>query len=303
MLEFRNVRREDAEWMLPIIRRENTMNADYSFVNIYAWGDTFAASAAMVEGCLVIRTVTDGQAAFSFPLGAESPGQALRSIDALYDFCGTGCFRMQSITAEMKALLEESRPGWLDFSPATDLFDYVYEAQKLAELAGKKLHSKRNFVNRFMAEHSWSFEPMDEQNLLECMDMDSIWVDEHLDAETDTVSHEIYAMQKALQDFTYLRQDGGVLRADGRIVAFTAGEVLSDDCYVVHFEKALPDVTGAYPMINREFVRHIMQKYPSIRYINREDDMGLENLRKAKRSYYPDFMVEKYFAKLAHDKV
>ena len=113
---------------------------------------------------------------------------------------------------------------------------------------------------------------------------------------TETIVGERLAMQKAFAAYRELQLDGGILRVNGEAIAFTIGERLSRDTYVVHFEKSISDLRGTYPMINREFVRHICEKYPEIQYINREEDMGLENLRKAKRSYYPDFMVEKYLA-------
>jgi len=80
------------------------------------------------------------------------------------------------------------------------------------------------------------------------------------------------------------------------VIAFTIGEPLNSDTYIVHFEKAFSDIQGAYPMINREFARHIQTLRPNIRYFNREEDLGIESLQRAKRSYYPVFMVEKYHA-------
>ena len=90
--------------------------------------------------------------------------------------------------------------------------------------------------------------------------------------------------------------EGGLLRSAGKVIAFTVGEVLNSNTYNVHFEKAFAEIQGAYAMINREFVKYIMQIHPEIEYINREEDLGLESLRKAKQSYYPDLMVEKYTA-------
>ena len=93
--------------------------------------------------------------------------------------------------------------------------------------------------------------------------------------------------------------DGLLLRAGGKVVAFTMGEQMgAEDTYDVHFEKAFAEVPGAYPMINREFARWVQEHYPEVRYLNREDDMGVEGLRQAKKSYYPDLLLEKYSAVL-----
>ena len=94
----------------------------------------------------------------------------------------------------------------------------------------------------------------------------------------------------SLRLFKELELTGGILRVDGQIVAFTIGEPICSDTFVVHIEKAFPDVQGAYTMINQQFVEHECMDY---KYVNREEDTGDEGLRKAKRSYRPVFMVEK----------
>ena len=89
----------------------------------------------------------------------------------------------------------------------------------------------------------------------------------------------------------------GLLMSDGeRIIAFSIGSRMSRAYYDVGFEKAFPDVNGAYAMINREFSRMIAEKYPEVRFLNREDDMGSEGLRRAKESYQPTVLLEKYTA-------
>ena len=84
---------------------------------------------------------------------------------------------------------------------------------------------------------------------------------------------------------------------DARAVAFSMGSFTAPGCFDVHFEKAYADVEGAYPVINRELARYIRRLYPDTQWFNREDDMGLEGLRKAKLSYYPDILLEKFTAR------
>ena len=109
---------------------------------------------------------------------------------------------------------------------------------------------------------------------------------------------EKVAIERAFAFQQQLGLEGVVLVDDGRILAFAMGSFLNSNTFDIHFEKAVEDVPGAYNAINRNFARHLREKYPSLQWLNREDDLGLEGLRKAKLSYNPDHMVEKYWARL-----
>jgi hypothetical protein len=150
---------------------------------------------------------------------------------------------------------------------------------------------------------------MTRQSLPECLKMDEQWDRQSRDREGSEeaadLTHEAAALRCAVSSFDALQLEGGVLRVFGEVVAFTIGDRLSNDTYDVHFEKAYGELQGAYTMINRLFAAWIREHHPDIRYLNREDDMGVEGLRKAKASYYPDLMVEKYSAvqRLAPDGI
>ena len=298
MLNFKPVTLADREWMAPVIFAENSRNADYSFVNIYAWGASYEARWACVDGCLVIWTVIAGVDYYAYPLGADTDEKLRAVVEALLEHCRDRKdeLRIISIAPAQVPRLEALFPGRFTFTPRTELFDYVYSAERLSTLAGKKLHAKRNFIHHFEAEHSWELVPMRPDNVGLAAEMDGLWVIEQAGDAMETAMAEARAIRTALKDFDRLGLEGAFLFADGTPCAFTLGERLCEDTYVIHYEKANASIMGAYPMVNREFVRLILQKYPELKWINREDDMGLENLRKAKRSYYPDFMEEKYKA-------
>lgn len=118
------------------------------------------------------------------------------------------------------------------------------------------------------------------------------------EAEERDLGDEGIALRTAMEYYDQLGLEGGLIRVYGEVVAFTMGDFLTRDTFDVHFEKAYSELQGAYAMINREFARWVRAKHPEIKYLNREDDMGVEGLRKAKESYYPDLMVEKYAAVL-----
>lgn len=298
MLDFKPVTLADREWIYPIIYSAGIRNADYSFTNIFAWGESFQAKQAVIDGCLIICTNVENACYYSYPVGAETDEQLVKVISSLIDHCTElgEEFILHSIPAEKTEMLEALFPGKFATEPVRDLFDYLYSAEKLSSLAGKKLHSKRNFINRFTAEHEWHSVEMTTENSSLWADMVGEWIAGRDEESYESAFDEARAMRIAMSYFTELKLDGLYLYIGDRPCAFAVGERICEDTYIVHFEKADASIAGTYPMINREFVRMIKEKYPEVEYINREDDMGLENLRKAKLSYYPDLMVEKYMA-------
>ena len=199
---------------------------------------------------------------------------------------------MHLVQEQEFALLEEWYPGRFEIEYDRDYADYVYETEKLATLSGKKLHGKRNHINKFKAmyEGRWSYEPMSESNLEECFQMALKWRNENGCEEDEEKNAEMCVTLNALRLFKELELVGGILKIDGEVAAFTLGEPVCSDTFVVHIEKAYAEVQGAYPMINQQFVEHECMDY---QYVNREEDTGAEGLRKAKLSYRPAFMVEK----------
>ena len=229
---------------------------------------------------------------FAYPVGTGSLEPVLAEM-LLYAKEKGFPFTMRGVTAEhLPQLLaifpdctvESERPLW----------DYVYSAEKLATLSGKHLHGKRNHINRFESQNDWEFRPMTKDDHPACLALLDEWMSENPEDLHAGAADERMAIERAFDHFEPLGLMGGVLFVSGILAAFTMGEPVCAHTFVVHFEKARSDLNGAYPMVNREFVRLIRQRYPDILWINREDDMGLDSLRQSKESYHPDHMVEKY---------
>jgi len=209
-------------------------------------------------------------------------------------------YAYETLTAEQKTQLEEEFHGRFTFQEDRDGFDYLYTVDKLADLAGKKLHAKRNHIHRFDEQFpDWLFEPIGPDNLAECVEMEAKWYAEQVEAgrADANLGHERDAVNTALSHMEELGISGGLIRAGGQVVAFSLGSLTTADCYNVHFEKAYGEIQGAYAVINREMARWVRSTFPQVAYLNREDDMGLEGLRKAKLSYYPDILLKKYSAR------
>ena len=173
----------------------------------------------------------------------------------------------------------------------------------MADLAGKKLQKKRNHCNRFQLLHPHcEITPITDENAEAVLAMVESWYAEKKAADpTASFRLEQAAITKALRCRESLGMEGIVLTNKGRIIAMTLGSFLSENTFDVQFEKAMEGYDGAYAFINREFARFLREKYPDLKWLNREDDLGMEGLRKAKLSYYPDRLVEKSWACLKED--
>lgn len=175
-------------------------------------------------------------------------------------------------------------------------FEYLYLTEKLKNLSGKKFHSKRNHISAFSKAYNWSYESMTTDILPEVFEMADKWTEEMKKITDDTKSIEVEnkALKEYLPFMKELNLRGGCIRVDGKIIAFTFGSPINNKVFDIHVEKALPEFRTAYTLINREF---ILNELLDFEYVNREDDMGLEGLRKAKLSYHPDILLKKYVIK------
>ena len=290
-INFKRAELEDKEVISHYFKHHTSRSCERTFVNVYLWSRHYKVQFAIVEDTLVFKSEDDGLA-FAFPAG--EPENVKKALEVLmeyskergYPFC------MYNVTPDFFAMLEQWYPGRFQIEYNEDDADYVYESEKLATLSGKKLHSKRNHVNKFKTEYEgrWSYEPITKDNLEECFQMGLKWRNDNGCEEDEEKNAEICVTLNSLRLFEELELVGGILRVDGEIVAFTIGEPICSDTFVVHIEKAYADIPGAYNMINQQFVEHECMNY---KYVNREEDTGAEGLRKAKRSYRPVFMVDK----------
>lgn len=289
-IEFKRPELEDKVLLESYFKKYPSRSCERTFVNVYLWSRFYHVTYAVIENAIVFKSEDEGLA-FAYPVGA--PEDVQRALEFLMKYSEERGqeFCLYSMTAEHFAQLENMFPGEFQIEYHRDQADYVYESEKLATLSGRKLHGKRNHINKFKEEHeNWKYETLTEENLEECFQMALKWRNDNGCEEDEEKNAEMCVTLNSLRLFRELELTGGLLRIDGEIVAFTIGEQMCEDTFVVHIEKAFADIQGAYPMINQQFVAHECQKYL---YINREEDLGEEGLRKAKLSYRPVFLVEK----------
>lgn len=271
---------------------ENTQNSDFSAVNVSCWNDTYPQRIAFLgERAAVRLQEPDGGLYYLPPVGTGALAPAMEALAA--DAAANGVpFRLVGVTkTQLQAIAALYGAGAFDVSASRDYADYLYDAAALCTLSGKKLHAKRNHINAFTAAHDWAVSPLTAADFDACRAILAAWDGQHAGA---SVQAEHLAIGHALDLFSVLGLSGALLTADGAAVAFAIGEKIAEDTFCVHFEKTLPDFDTAYAVINREFARMICAADPAVRFINREEDMGLDNLRAAKLSYHPAEMVEKH---------
>lgn len=283
--QLRQPELSDRSWVQKALSGSGRQGADFCFGCIYMWAPVYHYRIAQIDGMFVGKMGDS----FSLPAGDGDPSAL---IEEMLRESETP-LRLHAICDYQRTWLEERFPGRFTFTEDRVNEDYIYRVEDLANLSGKKYHSKRNHCSYFEKNFNWSYEPMTQASAAECMQFSHLWIDENERQAEEGADRELEAISRSLDHFEELGFVGGLLRADDRIVAYTFGEPINDTTFDTHIEKADASVRGAYPMINREFARHGISDYI---YVNREEDMGIEGLRRAKESYHPVELLKKYTA-------
>ncbi len=278
---------------------EEGRGCEFSFANLCLWG---RQSFALQDGNILFFSQFNRRTVYPYPLIQGDPRAALDAVIADARERGIPC-RITGVCAAAKETIRALYPDKFRFHCDEGGFDYVYAIDDLADLAGKKYHSKRNHLARFRATYpNAEAKPITKEDIPAVEEMLAAWYAARLEENPRSdFEMERVALARALRDFEALGLEGMALWDGEEVLAFTIGSRLSRDTLDVHFEKARAGADGAYAAINCEFARYIREKYPDIRFLDREEDMGLEGLRKAKRSYHPHHMVEKCWACLLED--
>lgn len=293
MIPFKDITLADKDTITSFTMKSERRNCDLSFSNLCSWRFLYDTQFAVVDNFLVFKFWAGDQLAYMMPVGTGDLKAVLRELieDASEEkqhFC------MLGVCSNMCSDLETILPDRFTFTEDRDYADYVYLRSDLATLKGKKFQPKRNHINRFRNTYpDYEYTPITPDRIQECLDLEAEWCKVNNCDQQEGTGNERRALIYALHNFEALGLTGGILHANGKIVAFTFGMPINHETFGVHVEKADTSVDGAYAMINYEFANRIPEQYI---YINREEDLGIEGLRKAKLSYQPAIILEKYMA-------
>ncbi|MCR5791898.1 MAG: phosphatidylglycerol lysyltransferase domain-containing protein [Lachnospiraceae bacterium] len=226
-------------------------------------------------------------------------------------------FVLTYLNEERKQMLEELFPGKFQFEEHRSRAEYIYDVEALARLSGRKYHKKKNHVNKFYKTYDFVYENLDATNIEECRAMSDLWEEQRVERfelteeekklgkkdravrrilrEEKSFQKELRAVEIGLDHFEELGLSGGLIRVNGEVKAFTYGEPITKDTFGTHVEKASNEIPELYAVMNHQFALNHLGDY---KYVNREEDLGFEGLRKAKLSYHPAILLDCYTATL-----
>ena len=269
-------------------------NSETSFTNIFIWKDYFDVRYAETEGYLVVvYTDPEGRYNAYMPYGNGNFKACIDFMMKYFESCGHK-FRIVSASLEMSESIKDLYPE-IKITENINFNDYIYTSESLINLSGKKLHSKKNHLNCFKNTYDYEYRAMTQADYDSCLSLASKLMLKNRDKDSLSYKAEYRSLENMFNNFSALEVRGGVIIVDGKIAAFSIGEKLNDNCALIHIEKADTAYSGIYAAINNEFVKN---EWSGFEYINREEDMGLEGLRKAKMSYRPHHMIRKFICEL-----
>ncbi|MCL5408734.1 MAG: phosphatidylglycerol lysyltransferase domain-containing protein [Candidatus Omnitrophica bacterium] len=287
--EFKKIEIEDKKVLTDFFWKYQSEISEMTFTNIFIWRQYYQPRWAIYKDWIFIIYNIVSSLYGLMPIG---PGVRIEPVQILLDYLKESGEKNPSIQRADKRIAEEIKNSQMFFiTPSREYFDYVYLSKNLIELPGRKYHSKRNHIKRFQGKYSFTYERFKEEYVKECLEIADKWYQANRSEDDLDLLGEMCAIKEILSHFSQLDIVGGVIKIDNNVEAFTFGEKLNNSTGVVHIEKANPDIPGLYQVINQKFSQ---DTFKDVEFINREEDLGIEGLRKAKDSYYPQFFIEKY---------
>ncbi len=267
------------------LRRDPPQISEHTFTNLFVWREHRPICFAETDGTLLIAARRGETLKLLGPPRGETP---LAELTEALSGAGVRAYRRLPTAAaehleEVGFCVEKDR----------DNSDYVYRQEDLSELPGRRYHRQQNLVNRCLSRYECDYCEITPGMLEEVARMQDRWCSEKDCGEDPGLRAEWRAIRQTIEHYGELDLLGGVVRIDGEVQAYSIGEALAPDTAVVHFEKAMERYDGLYQVINKWFAERALGDFE---FVNREQDLGIPGLRKAKKSYHPDHMVEKFSA-------
>ncbi|MBA3602698.1 MAG: DUF2156 domain-containing protein [Parachlamydiaceae bacterium] len=264
------------------VLEKNTLGlSDYTFTNLWIWNIHRNYQIALVDNFLCIKFIDKQCSIFLYPQG---PGSRRHVVAKLMQ--AEPCFRMRAVPEEALMDLQEFQ---FDVEAEAGHFDYIYAFSDLLYLEGDEFQPKRNFIHQFEKKYSFEYQDITAGLIPSLLETEKMWFNEHKNPPRSLcMEHESVLI--ALSDFTKLNIFGGALIVDQKVIAYSFAEYLNKEMLVIHIEKALKNFKGAYAVINQQLLKHS----PVVPYVNREEDLSLDNLIKVKQSYHPIRLEKKF---------
>lgn len=298
IIEIKKLEKNDKAVIDKFYRAGYYENSEYNFTNLYMWKELCNIHWAVEDDVLYIFSFDEKNFSAWQPVGAKEKMQD--AIKNILNFAEKNKdeknFAFVVVEKNFAEELEKYPHANFKIEPDRKEFDYVYLAEDLINLSGRKFHGKKNHLNSFRKDFPGAeYLPITSEIIPKCREELNLWYEIHRKENPDDpfICYEQAAIHEIFDNFDEFKLKGGAILLGGKVIAFTFGEKLNSDTAVIHVEKADPSVRGAYAAINHDFVEN---EWSEVKFINRESDMGLESLRKAKESYHPIKLIEKFNA-------
>jgi hypothetical protein len=292
MTDFKPIEMQDKPLFDGFLRKDPPQVSELTFTNLFIWRHHYRPSWFESNGCILI--VFHPQKGKTYGLCPFGPGDKKSALDVLCKAIAKQTTDVLICRVGEDFVANHVDPLKYEVVPDRDNSDYLYVAEDLVKLSGNKYHRKKNHLNQFIKNNVFEYHPFDAGLVKRVLGMQEAWCQIRECMEKPELLAEDFAVREALTYFEELGYQGGAILINSVVEAFSLGELLNPDTAVIHIEKANPDIPGLYAAINQLFCLNAWSK---VTYINREQDMGVEGLRKAKESYYPYRMVNKYTVK------
>lgn len=288
MLDFKPIKIEDVCFLKKHLSSPTRFSCETNIVNLIVWQKMYGNMYAFYNNMLFIKSGESNNESYRLPFGDNLE----KGIAVLRKH--TKCDYPPLWVQQGERFIDFNLKYGADYEliPERDAFDYIYLQEDLAFLRGKKYHGKRNHIAAFSKRCAWHFEKITQKNISDVLECAEEWYAQNSERFDEYMQCEKNGIRLILENMDLLDVSGGAIYTDGKVVAFTLGSPINRDVFDIHIEKALPEYAEAYTVINNEFAKTLSE----FKYINREDDLGLLGLRKAKLSYKPHIILKKYLA-------
>ena len=314
MIKFKDITVQDKDVIQRFTLYGERQNCDLSIANLISWRFLYNTQFAIVKNHLVVRFYVNNHLAYMLPLPQPT-------LNANGKWCVEPCkecsaeviqlmkedanamgypLKIMGVCNYMADILEKTFPNVFEIKADRDVADYIYTREKLVLLSGKKLHGKRNHINKFKSLYpNYAYKPLTKEFIPQCLLLAKQWIEAYQaeGADTNQLTAELRSMTRAFEFWDDLSLIGGTLWVENHLVAFSYGCAINQNTFDVCVEKADVNYEGSFTMINNLFAKHLPEQFY---YINREEDLGEEGLRRAKLSYHPDILLEKNTVMEAH---
>lgn len=266
---------------------------EYCFTTLYMWKDLYNTKYYVEDDFAIVAGEYENKGFIILPLAKKE------NMNKAFDFIIKNFekqhkqIHLKAINKEVVEYLQSVYGDRFEYIEERNNFDYIYNGESLRTLAGRKNQKKRNHLNSFVKEYGdrVEYKKLEESDFDECINLLKEWSKDK--EESIELDSEFKAIKRIFKNYEKLKDTLKIsgIYIDSKLEAFSIGEMLNDNMAVIHVEKANADIRGLYPYINQQF---LLNEFSDVEFVNREEDLGIEGLRKAKLSYHPVKFAEKY---------